>query len=133
MIMHKTRKSKSDLNLLFFVAVFAMLLMIYAIAFTGSGSILQKTLILISASVLLFVATKDNQKVLQALQLIVMVGAAFGFLQLTAVYALATMLLVSILTVVYLFRIDYYRKEPIGVVGSLGSTLFAIGLAFNTG
>lgn len=127
------RKSKNNVDWLFYSAVGAMVLLVFSISFLIFGSVLQKSLILLGAFVLFLVASLSNQRVLQALQLVIVVGAVLGFLQLSVLYSLSIMLFVSILMVVYLYSIEHYKKEPIGAMGSVGFLLLAMGLAFNTG
>ncbi|MCL4400947.1 MAG: hypothetical protein M1348_02930 [Candidatus Parvarchaeota archaeon] len=126
-------KSAANESLLLYCAILAMAVLIFAISFLTYGSILQKSLILLGAFVLFVVASMGKQKVLQALQLVIVIGAVLGFLQLSMLYSLSLMLFVSILMVIYLISIEHYKKEPIGAMGSAGFLLLAIGLAFNTG
>ncbi len=127
------KKPRCEGSVLLYIAIAAMLVLIYAISFVSFGSILQKTLLVAGAFVLFVVATLGNQKVLQALQLVIVAGALLGFLQLQPIYSLAVMLIVAVLMVAYLFSIEHYKKEPVGAIGSFGFVLLAIGLAFNTG
>ena len=130
-LMNKKSKNKDDL--LFYIGIFALLLLIYVISFISFGSILQRLLILFGAFLLFVVATFGKQKVLQALELVVAIGSIVSFLSLTALYALALMLFVAIIMVIYLYSISHYRKEPIGLMGSFGFVLLALGLAVNNG
>ncbi len=119
------KRSKKESSALLYTAVAAMLLLVYAISFISFGSILQKSSILLGAFVLFLVAVISIQKVLMALQFVVVAGAAVGFLQLQPVYALIIMLFIAVLMVIYLFSIEHYKKEPIGTIGSFGFILLA--------
>ena len=127
-------KSKTKVNnILFYVAIAAMILLVYSFSFLSFGTLLQKSLILTGAFVLFLVALFGKQKVLQALQLVLVTGAIIGFFILSMLYALVIMLFVAALMVIYLYSIGHYKKEPVGVIGSFGFCFFALGLAFNTG
>jgi type IV secretory pathway TrbL component len=106
-------KSKRITDNLFYVAIAAMVLLVFAVSFIGFGTILQKSLFLIGAFVLFFVASLSNQKVLQALQIVVVIGAVMSFFQLGPIYALGIMLFVAVVLVVYLYSIEHYKKEQL--------------------
>ncbi len=127
------KKAKKESNLSFYIAVAAMVLLIYAISLVASGSLLQLLLILAGAFALFASATMSKQRVLQALELIIVVGIVLGILKAWYIYSLITILAVAAIMVAYLFSIEHYKKEPIGSVGSIGFILMAIGFAFDNG
>ncbi|MCL5009723.1 MAG: hypothetical protein M1433_01955 [Candidatus Parvarchaeota archaeon] len=120
-------------NLLFYISVAAMVILIYSVSFIQFGSNLQNAIFLIGAFILFVSATASKQKVIQALEVIAVVGIVLALLKVYVIYSLITLLLLSLLIVGYLLKIEHYKKEPIGSIGSVGFILLAIGLAFNTG
>ena len=128
----KRNNNRRD-EILLGIAISTMVELVFSFWFLNFGSQLQKVLILSGALVLFFVAISGKQKVLEALQLVLVAGAALAFVKLPPLISLSIMLPIAILMVVYLYLIKHYRKEPIGTIGSLGFILFAIGLSFNTG
>jgi membrane-associated HD superfamily phosphohydrolase len=127
------QRQKTESDVTFYVAIVAMIVLVFAVSFLNFGSLLQKILLLVGAFVLFLVAKFGNQKVLQSVELIVTIGAILAFFDLAPLYALVIMLVAAIVLVVYLFSIEHYKKEPIGAIGSVGFILLAIGLSFNTG
>jgi hypothetical protein len=130
--MMKKKASKYD-ALMFYVSVAAMILLIYSVSFLAFGSLPQEGLLLVGAAMLFASATASKQKVLQALEVIIIVGVVLGILNLYVIYSLIIVLAVALMMVAYLLSIEHYRKEPIGSVGSIGFILLAIGFAFNNG
>ena len=127
------KKDAGQTQILLYIAISTMAVLVFSFWFLSFGSPLQKILIVSGALVLFFVAAFGNQKVLEALQLVLVVGAGLAFIQLSPLISLSIMLFVAVLMVAYLYSIKHYRKEPIAAIGSLGFILFAIGLSFNTG
>lgn len=128
----KKRYSKYD-SLLFYLSVIAMIILIYSVFFLPYGSLPQNSLLLVGAFILFISATAGKQRVIQALEIIVLVGIVLSFLRMNVLYSLAIVLFVALLIVAYLLRIEHYKKEPIGAVGSVGFVLLGIGFAFNVG
>ncbi len=128
----KKKYSKYD-SLLFYLSVAAMIILIYSVFFLSYGSLPQNSLLLVGAFILFISATAGKQHVIQALEIIVLVGIALSFLRMNVLYSLTVVLFVALLIVVYLLHIEHYKKEPIGVVGSAGFVLMGIGFAFNVG
>ena len=130
-MMNKKSKKKDDL--LFYIGIFAMLILIFAVSFLNLGSIQQKLLFLFAGFLLFTVATLSNQRVLQALEIVTLIGVIVAFMTVSALYALSITLFVAMIMVTYLYKIEHYRKEPIGMFGSFGFVLLALGYAFNNG
>ena len=128
----KKKAPKYD-RLMFYVSVAAMVILIYSVSFIAFGSVLQEGLFLVGAAILFASATASKQKVVQTLEVIVIVGVVLGILDLNVVYSLTIILSISLLMVAYLLSIEHYKKEPIGSIGSIGFILLAIGFAFNSG
>lgn len=127
------KKTRSLENAMFYISVAAMVLLIYSVSFVAFASMLQDVLFLIGGFVLFAAATVGKQRVIQALEIIVLVGIVLPLLKLQIFYSLGIVLFISLLMVVYLLKIEHYKKEPIGSIGSMGFVLMAIGFAFNTG
>ncbi len=128
----KKKESKYDEGM-FYVAIIAMIILIYSVYFVTFASILQRSILLLGAVLLFLSATASKQKVIQSLEIIVITGVVLGLLDIYVIYSLVAILAISSVIVGYLMSIEHYKKEPLGSVGSVGFVLFAIGFAFNNG
>ena len=120
-------------NISFIIGIFAMLLLIYAISFLSLGSMLQRLLLFAGALMLLAVAYAHKQRVLIAVELVVVTGGIVSLLPISLAVVLITMTTVSLILIGYLFKVGHYKKEPIGIFGTLGFLMLAFGYAMNFG
>ncbi|MCL4372624.1 hypothetical protein M1384_00995 [Candidatus Parvarchaeota archaeon] len=75
---------------------------IYSVSFLSYGSLPQNSLLLVDSFILFISATAGNQRVIQALEIIVLVGIVLSFLRINVLFSLVIVLFVALLIVVYL-------------------------------
>ncbi len=125
--------SRAKSNAVFLMAMVAMAFIIYALDFISSGSLLQDYAFIIGTIGLLFAALFNRQKNLIAMEITVIVGILLSIFSRSIFMTAAIIATAVILLVVYLSLIGYYKQENIGVIGSVGFALLAVGYALNTG
>jgi hypothetical protein len=112
------------------IGIFAMALLVIG-TFISGGSLLQKILFVVGASVLGAVAYFNKQKMFTVLQTVATIGAVLAFTNLASAFRYGIMLSVAVGGVVYLVKHKQYKEDPWSTIASLGLVLFAIGLATN--
>jgi len=117
--------------LLLYIGVAAMLALIIGVLSEG-GSLFQKILFVSATPVLGVLAYVNKQKMLLSMQTILTISALLAFFS-DIPDQIRYLLLVGIavLSVGYLFRSGYYKKDPWGVIGSAGLLLIAAGYVTN--
>jgi len=121
---------KKDWSLI--LGIFAMLLLVWG-TFAVQSSFFQKILFLIGAFGLGVTAFFNNQKMFMAIQAVVTIGAVIGFFeQLNQNLRYFIIIGVAVLSLVYLSKINYFKKDKWGVVGSIGLLLFAYAFSINS-
>ncbi len=116
----------------FTYGLIAMLAIIGALYLMPLGSTPQRLIFAAGSVVLFFVAYYHKQRVLAAVGLVVLIGTLITFLNnfATSLY-LALMMSVSVVIFLYLVSIGHYRREPFGIVGTIGFFILAFGYAVN--
>ena len=131
----KKRKEQSRFvsDALFAAAIAAMVLIVFALDFLPRASLLQNEFFFIGGIILLIVAIETRQKNLTAIETVILIGIVLSLFSNGIFMTTTVMISAIILLVGYLYFIRYYNEEPIGVIGSVGFILLAIGYALNTG
>jgi hypothetical protein len=117
-------------NIILLTGLTAMTLLIVG-TFIEGGSLLQKILFAIGASVLGLVAYFNKQRMLTILQAVATIGAILAFTSLLPAFKYGLMLGSAVVGVIYLVKKHNYKEDPWSTIASLGLILFAVGLATN--
>lgn len=120
---------RADLDASEAVGVAAMLLLVGG-STLPEGLLLQKLLFLVAPVVLLAVAHVNDERMLEALEVVILAGSAMAFLPwLGLPVRLAVLGGLAALSVGYLVRIDYREQDRFWPIGGLGLVLLAAGFA----
>lgn len=112
-----------------YVGVVAMIALVIA-TFLEGGSLIQKIIFLAGAVFLTATAYFNKQQMFIALQSMLVVGSALAFFPtLTSLTKYLIMGVIALISIGYLIKIKHYKKDPWGILGSLGLALLAIGFA----
>lgn len=115
-------------GILVYIGLIGMLILILGV-FTQPATLLQKVLFLVGALILAIVALKNNQKMLFVLQILITFGDILAFSNLGGMLKYAILLGAAVVGIGYLVFIKYYQKDILGLVGTLGLLLLALGFA----
>jgi hypothetical protein len=122
-------KKKTLENLVLSFGIVAMIALVVA-TFLEGGSLVQKIIFLVGALVLFYTAYFNKQQMFVALQAVIIVGTILGFFPaLASLNKYIIMGIITVISVANLIRMKHYRKDPWGVVGSLGLLSLALGFA----
>jgi len=117
------------LKISFYVGIFGMVSTVSG-TFVMGGSLLQKVLFLIGASILTATAFISKHKMYSALEVIVVIGTVLAFFSSVSTYLrYVIMLLPAIFAIVYLLKVKYFHGDKFGIVGGIGLVLLACGFA----
>ena len=96
--------------------------------FAQAGSMMQKMLFFFPAPVLVYVAYVGGQRMLMTLQFMVTLGAALAFMDYVPSFVRYYLLIgCSLVGVVYLIKIGYFKEDVWWPVGGLGMILLSFG------
>lgn len=124
-------KEKTIRRIALGIGIIAMILLVLG-TISESGSLLQKIFFIIGAPVLGLTAYLNRQKMFVALQSVAAIGAVLAFFPaVIPELKYAIMIGISIIALCYLIKTNHYKKDPWGILGSLGLILIAIGFATN--
>jgi hypothetical protein len=117
-------------KLVLLIGIIAMILLIVG-TFVSGGSLLQKVLFVIGASVLGVVAHLNKQRMFTVLQAVATIGTILAFISFGTELKYMIMIASAIIGAGYLAKMGNYSEDKWSILGSLGLILFAIGLATN--
>ncbi len=121
-------------EIMFYIGILGMLMLVYAVSFLNSGTPTQRYTFLVGDTILLLVAYESRQKVLVAIQIEILLSIAASFFSSVPLLAyLGVVSLAALAMIAYLYSIGYYRKDRIGVIGTVGFVVLAVGFVLNTG
>jgi len=118
-------------DMLLYIGVAAMLALIVGVLSEG-GSLFQKILFVSATPVLGVLAYVNKQKMLLSMQTVLTISALLAFFSDIPDQIRYLLLIgIAVLSVGYLFRCEYYGKDPWGLIGSAGLLLIAAGYVTN--
>lgn len=130
---HKKKAPNARADAFFLAGIIGMLIAIFGVLFMQSGSLTQRMVFSLAVIILLIVAIDSKQKVLEAAEIVVFIGIVLALLTVNETITIILIAVSVIILVTYLFWVGYYRAEPIGLIGTAGFILLALGYAVNTG
>lgn len=131
--MMKRKANKLKSNLFFVFGIIGMAAAIFGVTFLPLASLLQREVFLVAVIILLIVAEASKQKILDAIEIVLFIGIVLALFSVSQYVTLTAIAISVVILVAYLLKIHYYNKEPIGVIGTVGFVLLAIGYGVNTG
>ncbi|MFH1221957.1 MAG: hypothetical protein V1492_02630 [Candidatus Micrarchaeota archaeon] len=125
----KKTAENEGLGSFFYIGLVGMLILIAGVLLQP-GSLLQKSLFLLGAVIMTMVALQNKQKMLSALQIIIVLGNVFSFFpSIEGPIKYGILVGASLIGVTYLVLTKYYQEDKFGLVGSCGLLMLAVGFA----
>lgn len=117
---------------IFALGVLAMIGQVAGVTFLAGGSLQQKSLFLADSAVLLVLAYANRQRLLSAVNVVIVISEALAFVpSLSVPDALGVTMPLSAVLILYLAITKHYHDEPVGIIGTIGFILLAFGFALN--
>lgn len=124
-------KKQTIANIFFGVGLLGMILLV-AGTFLAAGDFFQKMLFFLGTLLMMITAFVDRHKMYSTLEVVIIIGTILAFFSATPTEIRYWIMGVpSILAVIYLIKVKYFKKDSWGILASVALLCVALGFATN--